>query len=100
LNSADIYANQALLQKLWPKIVDSAATESVAEFNGNTTYNNPEPTLVLSWIEEAKKGKQSTRELKPGLKQDTVENATNVRFDTYSDTGPQKKLYRQNYIKK
>ena len=47
-----------------------------------------------------KQGKQSTRELKPGLMQDSVENETDVRFDTYSGSGTEKKLYRQNYIKK
>ena len=32
--------------------------------------------------------------------QGTVENETDVRFDTYSGKGDKKKPYRQNYIKK
>ena len=100
LNTADIYANQALMQKLWPKIVDSAATESVAEFEKDLSFKTPQPIAVLNWIEEKKQVTKITREIKPGLKQDTLENSTDVRFDTYSGSGSTKKLYRQNYIKK
>ena len=100
LNTADIYANQSLLKKLWPKIIDAMATESVAEHKKERIIKNPEPVDVEQWMKNAKQGTLSTRELKPGLMQDTVENDTEVRFDTYSGSGTKKKLYRQNYIKK
>jgi len=100
LNSADIYANQSLLKKLWPMLMDAAATESVGEYNQGIKYINPTSVAVLKWMEKTKHEKQSTRELKPGLKQDTVETETDVRFETYSGTGTERKLYRQNYIKK
>jgi len=100
LNTADIYANESLFRKLWPKIVDSAATESLAEYDKGLKYNTPKPAAIQEWMSEAKKGKQSTQDLKPGLKQDTVENESDVRFDTYSGSGDNKKLYRQNFIKK
>lgn len=100
LNTADVYANQALLKKLWPSIIDSAATESVGEYDKDLQYKNPKAVAVLEWMDNTQKGKQATRELKPGLKQDTIENETDVRFDTYSGSGKERKLYRQNYIKK
>jgi len=100
LNTANIYANQALLKKLWPTIIDSAATESIGEYKKDLAYKNPEPTAILKWMGNIKSGKQTTQELKAGLKQDTVENETDVRFDTYSGSGKDKKVYHQNYIKK
>lgn len=100
LNTMNIYANQTLLKKLWPQIIDAAATEAVSEYKKELSINSPEPVAVLKWMKSAKQGKQHTRELKPGLMQDTVENKTEVRFDTYTGSGTEKKLYRQNYIKK
>lgn len=100
LNTADIYANHDLFIKLWPKIIDAAATESVSEYKKDLPINSPESVAVLNWMKKAKQGKKSSRELKPGLMQDTVENETDVRFETYSGNGMNKKLYRQNYIKK
>lgn len=100
LNTADIYANQALFIKLLPKIIDAATTEAVAEYNKKLSFNHPKKSTVIDWMNKAKEGKQSTRKLKAGLLQDTVENETDVRFDTYSGKGAKKKLYRQNYIKK
>lgn len=100
LNTADIYANQPLFKKLWPKIIDAASTESIGEYKEELSINHPKPVAVLKWMEEAKQGKKTTHELKLGLMQDIVENKTDVRFETYSGNGKNKKLYRQNYIKK
>ena len=100
LNTADIFANQVLLKKLWPKIVDAAATESVSEYDKSLSIQTPKPKSVQVWLKQAEQGKKSTRQLKPGLTQETVESGQDVRFDTYSVEGGTKKLYRQSYIKK
>jgi len=100
LNTADIYANQALLKKLWPKIIDAAATESVAEYKKGLSFKNPKAEAILAWMKDAEKGKKSLQDLKPGLQQETVESETDVRFETYSGKGENKKSYRKNYIKK
>jgi len=100
LNTADIYGNHKLFKKLWPKIVDSAATESVAEFDNKQSYTNPETNDISEWLSDSKTGKKSTRNLKDGLNQDTVENSSDVRFDTYKGDGANKTVYRKSYIKK
>jgi len=100
LNTADIYANSKLFRKLWPKIVDAASTEAVAEYNAKLRYATPRPVSIRKWMSTADKGKARTKRLKKGLNQDIVESKTDVRFDTYSGKGKSKNLYRQNYIKK
>ena len=100
LNTADIYANQALFRKLWPKIVDSASTEAVGEYNKAIKYKVPKPVAIQKWMKDAERGKKRTSNLKPGLRQDVVESTSDVRFDTYTGAGKSKKVYRKNYIKK
>lgn len=101
LNSANIYANSSLLKKLWPKIIDAAATESVSEYKNGLSFKNPTSLATHEWMDKLQQGKKTSREIKPGLIQDTIENETDVRFDTYSnDKTKGKKLYRQNFIKK
>jgi len=100
LNSADIYASQDLLKKLWPKIVDAAAAESIAEYDDSFAGKNPSPEDVQAWMKRAASGRQSEKLLKPGLSQVTIESKDDVRFDTYSGAGDARKLYRQSYIKK
>ena len=63
-------------------------------------HTEPTTAAVQTWLDKTNNGNKRTNELKPGLKQDTIENNTDVRFETYSGTGTDKKLYRQNYIKK
>jgi len=100
LNSADIYANQALLKKLWPKIVDAAAAESVANYEKTLKFKPPLASAVRVWMRRAATGHKVVKDLKPGLTQVTIESADNVRFDTYSGKGANEKLYRRSYIKK
>jgi len=100
LNTADIYANENLFRKLWPKIVDAAATESIARLDASVDHASPGPVDVQDWIKQAEQGQKSIRQLKPGLTQETIESAKDVRFDTYSGDGANRKLYRQNYIRK
>jgi len=100
LNSADVYANQALLKKLWPKLVDAAAAESIADYDESFNGKFPTPEEVQAWMKRASSGRQSVKQLKPGLSQVTIESHEDVRFDTYSGAGDARKLYRQSYIKK
>lgn len=100
LNTADIFASQSLMKKLWPKIVDAAAVESVAKLDKTLQFATPDTRNVQTWLEQADKGHKSIHRIKPGLTEETVESAQDVRFDTYSGTGDNKKLYRQNYIRK
>ena len=100
LNSVDIYAKKELLNKLWPKIIDAAATEAVSEFKNTTPIKKHTSNEILNWIQNVKKDNLNTKTLKTGLMQDTFESATDVRFDTYSLKGDKKYIYRQNIIKK
>ncbi len=100
LNTADIFANQALTKKLWPKIVDAAAAESFANLDKSVHFDTPDSNKVQAWLQQADQGRKSIQQIKPGLTQEKTESDHDVRFETYSGKGDAKKLYRQNYIKK
>jgi hypothetical protein len=39
INSADVYSSSGLFSKLWPKLIESSATEAVGEFEKGKTYD-------------------------------------------------------------
>jgi hypothetical protein len=100
LNTADIFANQALMKKLWPKIVEAAATEAVAAYDKTLRVKSPTAENVHDWLEQAGQGHKTSQRITSDLTQETMESDKYVRFDSYSGKGNNKKLYRQSYITK
>lgn len=100
INTADIYANEALFKKLWPKAVDAAVTESIGEYKKGSKHKTPTTAEIKQWLVESNKGKKQSKKIRQGLIQETTENNKNVRFDTYSGKGKDRKIYRQNHLAK
>ncbi len=71
VNSADIYASGDLFQKLWPKLLEAAATEAVTEFKKDAKFKEPGPKAVKTCLEEAKKGKASDKKLSERVRMTT-----------------------------
>jgi hypothetical protein len=63
LNSADVYASNGLFRKMWPKQLQSAATEAIGERNSR---NEPPPAAeaVNTFLAEAKQGAVKEKELR------------------------------------
>lgn len=66
INSADVYASNALFKKLWAKMLKAAAIEAVAENNGRTTAAAPKPEAVKSFLIDADAAPSNEREVNGG----------------------------------
>lgn len=76
LNSADVYGSNALLCKLWPKLLKASAVEAVAERQKDKTFAAPAVDAVSTWLADAHTGKASRKTLDAGgrkLMSDLVE---------------------------
>ena len=84
ISSVDMYASGALFRKLWPKQLDAAATEAVAEFKKGKTFETLTADDVKAFSAEARKaGKQSTRNVAGGGRVAIRDGKRQAAFDTY-----------------
>jgi hypothetical protein len=98
MNSADVYASNALFQKLWLKLLKATAVEAVADLRGNEKYNPVKPAAVKSFLEDADKGKAEERAITPRMKAVTRENDENLVFESRDDK--QNVTIHKSYVKK
>jgi len=84
ISSVDMYASGALFRKLWPKLLDAAATEAVAEFKAGKTFKALTADDVKAFIAEARKaGKETTRKVADGGRVVIRDGKRQAAFDTY-----------------
>lgn len=106
VNSADVYASNALFLKLWPKLLDATATEAVSEeAEKNASKAAPAVKDVRECLVDAERAKPviSTTNGRTKLitSQQTQDNKKNVLFETQTTGAAQKKLWvHRNYITK
>ena len=62
INSADLYPSHGLFRKLWPKLLNAAATEAVAEKNGKHG-TPPKAEAVLAFLDTSERGKAGERRI-------------------------------------
>lgn len=91
-NSADIYLNNALFEKLWPKRLDAAASEAIAELDKKKENKHPDAETVASEIASGTDGKLSTEKLAQGNHIEVREKKEAIVFDAVYKAG--KKAYR------
>ncbi len=99
LNTADIYANNQLFVKLWPKLLDSAATEAISEYKKKLKYSVPGKADINTWFANANKGKVTKTKLNKKIGSTKTENESDVQFSTYS-TGSKKTFYHRQLLRK
>lgn len=63
LNSADVYASTGLFKKLWPRLLEAAATEAIGEFDKQAVNKPVDINLVKALLDEAESGKAETQDL-------------------------------------
>lgn len=112
INSADVYASNALFQKLWPKLLKSTAAEAVAEADGKTNGSNAK--LTSPKIEEVQKF-LADAETKPSVRKTDSRDSEMTEQESSSSLLYQTKWYsapreykilddqpviHKNYIKK
>ncbi|HUS47915.1 MAG TPA: DUF6569 family protein [Phycisphaerae bacterium] len=59
--SADVYASSDLFRRLWPKLLKSSATEAVAEFEKDKTFDGVTADNIRTCMDSAEKGEAYTK---------------------------------------
>ena len=99
LNTADIYANNQLFVKLWPKLLDSAATEAISEYSKKLEYSVPAKADINTWFDNANKGKVTKTKLNKRIGSTKTESESDVQFSTYSSDS-KKTFYHKQLLRK
>ena len=83
LNSADLYASPELFRKLWPKLLDAAALEALAEADTpGMTCAIPTAREVSAWLRRARRGRKTRHTVTPRVTLVVRERAGQVSFET------------------
>ena len=83
LNSADLYASPELFRKLWPKLLEAAALEALAEANSaGGTRATPTAKEVSSWLRRARRGRKTRHAVTSRITLVVRENEGQVSFET------------------
>jgi hypothetical protein len=98
LNSADVYASNALFRKLWSKLLKANAIEAIAEL-GTDKFKPATMEQVKSFLAEAESGQAAEKEVTGRIKLITREDERNILFETRDRAGKGAWVHR-NYIRK
>ncbi|MBN2356064.1 hypothetical protein JXO59_08115 [candidate division KSB1 bacterium] len=98
-NSVDLYGHTALMQKLWPKMLEACAVEAVADYDAKA--KTPVVTMehLLGWLKEMDAGKEKQKLVDDRIYIKIRESDKNILFDTY-DRKMGDLLIHRNMIKK
>src|SRR5262245_15980612 len=58
VEGAELYGSHALFLKLWPKLINGAAVDALAELDGKKKFDAPTVASVEKFLAEAAKGKE------------------------------------------
>lgn len=104
INSADIYAAKTIFEKLWPKAIESAAVEAIAELQKDKKTPVKKITMneVVKWLGEVEKGKKSNKQINSYTLMNVNDSRENLSFETVDKTAKdgKKRWIHKNYIKK
>lgn len=99
VNSADVYASNALFVKLWPKMLKASAVEAIAELQKDAKFEPLSQAQVKTFLSESEDGARSEKEVTARVKLVTRENKQSVFFETL-DGADESTWVHRNYIKK
>jgi ARG/rhodanese/phosphatase superfamily protein len=99
INSADVYSSSALFKKIWPKLIESSATEAVGEFEKSKTYDQVKAEAVKTFLLDAEGGKADEKEVTSRVTSVKRETDKNLFFET-RDRSRGKTWLHRNYLAK
>ncbi|HXD34110.1 MAG TPA: DUF6569 family protein [Pyrinomonadaceae bacterium] len=99
VNSADVYASNALFMKLWPKLLKASAVEAVAELQKDGKFETLSADQVKTFLAESETGTATEKEVTARVRLVTRENKQSVFFETV-DKADESVWVHRNYIKK
>jgi ARG/rhodanese/phosphatase superfamily protein len=99
INSADIYASNALFKKLWPKLLTSSAIEAVADLRRGEKFDAPRPAEVQGFLDDSSKGTEKQKDVSSRVQMVTRDSDASVFFET-RDRAKSDVWVHRNLIKK
>ena len=99
MNSADVYASNALFRKLWVKLLKASAVEAVAELNPRVKFGAVKPEAVKAFLDDADRGGESEEKIvTKRIKSVTREDKENIVFESRDEKN--KVVLHRSYVKK
>lgn len=86
LNSAEVYPSHGLFAKMWPKLLDAAATEAIGE-KAAKVEAAPDAAAVLAFLAAAEAGKASEQKLDERLVRETRDGSSALVLETRQKSG-------------
>jgi hypothetical protein len=99
INSADVYAANALFRKFWPSLLKASAVEAIAELERGRKFDAVSKAAVDEFLDDAEGGAASEREVTKRVQMVTRESKVNLLFETRDCSATGAWLHR-SYIKK
>ncbi len=101
VNSADVYASGDLFRKLWPKLLESSATEAVTELKKGAKHKAVTAGDIQACMADAAKGKAREKKISPRATMKIQETKDNYLFETRAKIGGEKaEVIHENYLTK
>ena len=82
INSAEVYGNKQLFRALWPKLLDAAVTEAIAESKEGAQFHPVEAGALKSLFEAALSGSVKEREVWKTTRVKVYTTPATVLFET------------------
>jgi hypothetical protein len=100
INSADVYASNALFKKLWPKMLKAAAVEALAGRDARNLNSPapPKPEAVSGFLVDAAKGKAEERKAAGTGRIMTRDKKDSAMFEAVDEKS--KTVVHRSYVKK
>ncbi|HEY1404262.1 MAG TPA: DUF6569 family protein [Pyrinomonadaceae bacterium] len=99
INSADVYAANALFRKLWPSLLKASAVEAIAELQRGRKFDAVSSSDVGAFLNDAEAGAATERDVTKRVQMITRESKVNILFETRDRSASGPWLHR-SYIKK
>ncbi|MBV9211178.1 MAG: hypothetical protein JOZ52_11140 [Acidobacteria bacterium] len=99
VNSADVYASNALFKKLWPKLLKATAVEAVSELNRSKNSPEVRDEQVRAFLSASADGKASESSINERTKLLTRETDENIFLES-RDTKQKEMWVHRSYIRK
>ena len=100
VNSIDVYGNAALFAKLWPKLLEAAATEAVAKQQKDAKFSAARAADVQALVDEAARAKAEDKDIATGTKARVRENDKAAYYGTRAPAAAAEASVHESYIKK
>ena len=98
INSADVYASNALFKKLWPKLLRATAVEAVADLTKDKTFIQLKPETVQGFLDKADKAVAKEEKVNARVTSVTRDESDSAVFESRDEK--QKVVIHKSYVKK